>query len=297
MRLSARGRDLGLALLLLGTPTVFLALGPERPLRANWLDRAVLHILTLPGAGLAASAEKGVEAWRGYVSLVGVRAEAERLRHQNRKLQRRLQVARRGLDELASCRALLHFSAEHQLEAVGARVIGRSTSPFVRALRLRLDQGTGSIRSGQAVVAADGVVGRVGRVYGGYADLLLAADPAQAIDVVVSRSSTRALVSGLQGADSYRLRLAYVLRDEQIRPGDRVVTSGAGGVFPAGLLVGTVSEVQTRRVGLYQEVTVEPAVDFASLREVLVLVRSAAPKARPSSDQRSSSSLTEARAS
>ena len=83
--------------------------------------------------------------------------------------------------------------------------------------------------------------------------------------------------AGKPGENGYRCSIEYLVRGEQAKEGDKVVTSGLGGAFPRDLAVGKVSRVVPGAVGLYQEVEVTPDVDFARLSEVLVVV---APPAR-----------------
>jgi rod shape-determining protein MreC len=66
--------------------------------------------------------------------------------------------------------------------------------------------------------------------------------------------------------------MTYIPQGVKIQTGDRVVTSGVGGVFPPGLWVGTVADVRQNDVDLYQSARLEPAVDFGQLEEVMVIV-------------------------
>jgi len=133
------------------------------------------------------------------------------------------------------------------------------------------------------VVTAKGVVGRVGRVYGSYSDVILAVDPKSAVDVIIQRTGGRGLLRGIVGANRYICRIDYLLRKESVNVGDLVVTSGVAGVFPKDLHVGRISKVTKRTYGLYQEVEVTPLVDFSSLEDMLVILSPpppAAPKAK-----------------
>ena len=77
---------------------------------------------------------------------------------------------------------------------------------------------------------------------------------------------------GMARDDAYRCEVEYLERDKQVKVGDRVLTSGLGGAIPAGLAVGTIVHVASQEYGLYQEVEVEPVVDFSRLRDLLVIV-------------------------
>ena len=170
------------------------------------------------------------------------------------------------LEKLLSLRASLQF------ETVAARVVAVETSAFFRVVRVKLDRGGDDVKPGMAVIASAGVVGRVQRVFGGWCDVLLAADPKSSIDVVVARTGGRGVVKGVAGSDRYHTRVEYLERKDEAAEGDLVVTSGLGGFFPRDLPVGKIVKVDKRGFGLYQEVEVQPVVDFGKVRDVLVVV-------------------------
>jgi rod shape-determining protein MreC len=119
------------------------------------------------------------------------------------------------------------------------------------------------------VVVAEGVVGRVHAVAGRTADVLALTDVNSSIAVRVERTRARANVRGLGKPDL--CRLDYALRTEDMIEGDALVTSGTDGVFPRGLPVGKVTQLDRRPHGLFQDARVVPAVDVTRLEEVLVV--------------------------
>jgi rod shape-determining protein MreC len=127
------------------------------------------------------------------------------------------------------------------------------------------------VRPGMPVLSADGLVGQIRRAFSQYADVLLTADKTSAIDVVVQRNGARGMLKGTGSEDNYTCTLEQLSRDDDVKPGDVIVTSGLGQRFPASILVGHVKDVVKREFGLYQEATVVPAVEFSRLEEVLVL--------------------------
>ena len=88
----------------------------------------------------------------------------------------------------------------------------------------------------------------------------------------IPRTGGRGVLRGKAGENGYHSTIEYLVRGEQAREGDLVVTSGLGGTFPRDLAVGKISHVVPNPSGLYQEVEVAPDVDFARLSEVLVVV-------------------------
>jgi rod shape-determining protein MreC len=123
-----------------------------------------------------------------------------------------------------------------------------------------------------AVVSAAGVVGRLIGVTSHYAKVLLILDRNSSVDALVQRSRSRGILVGLGDG---RCSLRYVQRNDDVQVGDQVITSGMGGVFPKGILLGQVEKVQRGDAGLFQTVDVTPVVDFSRLEEVLVVLRSA----------------------
>ena len=121
-----------------------------------------------------------------------------------------------------------------------------------------------------AVVSAEGLVGRVIGVGKHHAKVLLILDGNSAVDAYIQSSRARGVLVGL-GRELCLLK--YVQRNEDVQVGDKVISSGMGGVFPKGLLVGTVQGVVRGSSGLFQRVEVEPAVNFSRLEEVMVVIQ------------------------
>ena len=279
MVLPRKFRDIALALALLGVPVLFLQANLKTTAQLNPLDHALLRV-SAPIQSAVTSVVSAVHTgWRSYIYLVGVEQDNARLKKQNLKLKLAVETARRDLVRLRNYERLLGFRKARGVESLGVRVIGRDASPFVRALRVRIDRGKGTLRTGLPVVTPEGVVGRVGRVYGGYSDIVLAVDPKSAIDVVNQRTGGRGLLRGIAGSNRYACRIDYLLRKEEVKVGDLIVSSGVAGVFPKDVPVGRISRVTKRTYGLYQEVEVTPAVDFTSLKEMLVILSPPPPKA------------------
>jgi rod shape-determining protein MreC len=118
-------------------------------------------------------------------------------------------------------------------------------------------------------MASKGVVGRITESTWHASRVLLVADENSNIDALIQRTRSQGI---LQGAGYAGCILKYVSKSEDVRPGDMVITSGLGGIFPKELLLGVVTKVEKGRSGLFQQVDVAPAVDFSKLEEVLVLV-------------------------
>lgn len=164
--------------------------------------------------------------------------ELAALRDENR----RLKAAESRIDELerklADVGALARAVAETRLPRVTAQVIASSSGSVARTVTINAGRGH-AIRSGYPVLNRDGLVGRVVETGQTAARVVLLGDLTSRIPVTVGRGSVRAIVTGDGGS---RLKLGYVAGGSAVAPGDDVVTSGAGGLFPRGLRIGRVVE-------------------------------------------------------
>jgi rod shape-determining protein MreC len=260
-----------LVAVLLAFAVLLLRANLKEPERLSALDRGLLRVSAPVESGLVSGVRGAGRLWSRYVALWRVSDENRVLREENARLQAELVQASQEAAHAGELEGLLKLRAQVKAETLAARVIGAELSPFFRVVRLKLDRGDLEVRPGMPVLASSGVVGRVERAFGRYCDVLLAADPKSAIDVVVPRSGARGVLKGAPGQGRYRAHIEYLARTDEVAVGDAVVTSGLGG-FPRNLPVGKVAEVTRKDFGLYQDVDVEPTVDFGKLSEVLVLL-------------------------
>ncbi|MCS6797352.1 MAG: rod shape-determining protein MreC [Myxococcota bacterium] len=273
MELFRRLRDAALSAALLALPFFLLRASLIDPSRTTWLDRALLTVaapVQFVATQLALAVSEPIER---YVWLVEVKKENDRLRAENARLRAALRELRGVHEENRRLRDLLAVRQAVGVETLSARVIAREVTPFFRVVRIRLDRGArDELRAGMAVIAADGLAGQIRRVWDRYADVLLSVDPTSAIDVVVRRTGARGMLRGTGASDRYLSRVEMLSREDEVRPGDEVYTSGLGQHFPPGILVGHVVRVERAPSGLFQRVEVTPAVDFSRLDEVLVIL-------------------------
>lgn len=202
-----------------------------------------------------------------YLTLSGFKSENERLR----KRIQALEVERQRLLEAEATnrklQKLLDFRVQLPGKPVVASIIANSASSWFQGCIL--DKGSADgVHKDMAVVTPLGVVGKVVSVTGRSAKVILLTDANSGIDVMVQRSRSRGIVSG--SLDSGTV-LKYMKRSEDVQVGDRLITSGLDGVFPKGLMAGTVIKVNKQSLGLFQSIEVLPAVQSALVEEVLVV--------------------------
>jgi rod shape-determining protein MreC len=238
------------------------------PTELGFAPRLVLN-LTLPlerMVTLPVQELRGV--WGDYVALVGVREENEKLRSRLSRLEEENHQYREAILSSERFQKLDMFRAAREVPMVPANVIHQDLSPWFQSLII--DQGAAAgIRPGMPVITESGVVGLVSGTTPGAAKVMLIIDPQSRLDAYVERTRARATV---RGAAAREADLDYVSRQENLEEGDLLLTSGMGGVYPKGLLVGRVAKVDRKNSGLFLAASVLPAVDFGRLDEVFVIL-------------------------
>ena len=225
-------------------------------LRVTITDLAapVLEVLSHPAVAFTSAAEE-------MRQLIDLHGENQRLRAENTRLRRWHAVAQTLEQENIAYKELLNFVDDPHPAFITARVIGDAGGAFVRTVLLNAGSGDG-VRDGQAVINADGLVGRVVETGQRTARILLLTDLNSRIPVVVEQTRVPAI---LAGDNSDEPRLAYLPVNAVIKPGERIVTSGHGGMLPPGLPVGVVTAMVD---GVAR---VRPFVDWHTLEYMRVL--------------------------
>lgn len=272
MSLIRRARSLLIGAALLLILSVILRVSVKAPERQTLLDRVVVRLVA-PVQGVVAGLFGRVSSlWTGYVALVGVQQENQALRRHNAELQSQLASQSALALRAQRLERLLDLRAQVLADTAVAQVVSVETSRQFRVVRVRLDRNGVEVKPGMPVIAAEGVVGRIARSMGPYADVQLLTDARSAVDVVIPRSESRGVMKGTGSDSRYLCRVEYVLKKEAIEVGSDVLTSGLGGSFPRDLPVGKIVAVRRSDASLYQEIEVEPSVSFAHLREVLIVL-------------------------
>jgi len=255
------------AFILIAASLVILSQSLRRPGSPGILKRLVLEVTAPIEQGIHAGLDAVGGAWRRYLFLVGLEEENRQLRNRIAELQGELNTYREMSLEGSRLRKVLALEDSTVYPTVAARVVGKEgSSPFRTIL---INRGTrDGVKDGLPVIAPDGVVGRVIEASWNYAKVLLVTDYNSNIDALVQGSRAQGI---LQGGGQRLSRLKYVQRTEEVKVGEAVITSGLGGMFPKGLMLGTVARADKKDPGLFQTIEVVPSVDFSKIEEVLVL--------------------------
>lgn len=248
-------------------PVIAIDTSTRSPRDYRFYDKVIVSITWPIQASISWSLEQLASSFQNYIYLWHTRQDNIALTDENRRLLNAIANLRETEQENIRLRRLLNFQEEYKLQTVVARVIAKDVSTEFRAIRISRGESSG-IRRNMAVISNEGIVGRILRTTAHTADVVTVLDLLSAVDVVNERSRARGVFEGLTD-DTGILR--YTVRTDDIQPGDGLISSGLGGVFPKGMPVGTVVKVTKKPFGISQDVEVRPSVDFSKLEEVMVV--------------------------
>lgn len=248
---------------------VFYSLNIPHKKNANLIERGVMMALSpimKPASQLSGFIE---DAWDNYINLVDVRRENLRLRDEIKGLNARIVAAAETVLANQRLEKLLEMKNTIKAPCLTVSVVGEDVSSWFSTLVI--DQGsTSGITEGMAVVAADGVVGQIVKVAPTTSRVLLLTDHASGIAATIQRSRARGVV---KGKGDGLCALEFTTREEDVKVGDMVITSGVGGVFLKGMPIGEVTMVKRGEYGIFQTVTIRPSTNISHLEEVMVVLR------------------------
>ncbi|HOU49839.1 MAG: rod shape-determining protein MreC [Smithella sp.] len=233
----------------------------------SFLRKMVLEAAYPVQAVLSGSIQGVKQAWLRYVLLVGIQEDNKKLRKKNDELKAALVSYQESYHEAQRLRKLLAIADNNQGRFMAARIIGREQAALSRTVLINKGSSDG-LRNGMPVIAYPGLIGRLIDVSWHVSRVLLCIDETSNIDAMIQRNRTQGIISG---AGSQGMILKYVSKTQDVQKGDVIISSGMGGVFPKGWLIGQVGNVDRKDAGLFLKITVVPFVDLSKLEEVLVL--------------------------
>jgi rod shape-determining protein MreC len=206
--------------------------------------------------------------WHNYFYLRGVRAENRGLKAEIERL--RLEQIRLNEDAAQARRlqALFAFKEQFISQTKPAQVIGSSGSEQSRAIYIDKGESDG-LKPDMAVITADGIVGKVLKVFHSTSQVLLIDDQSSGVGGILEKSRLQGIVRGTRSGE---VVLEHIMSDNPVQPGEVVRTSGGDRIFPKGLPVGTVSQVGNGP-DLFLTIRVRPAANLSKLEEVLVVTK------------------------
>ncbi len=267
-----RYRELLVTGVLLALPLVVYASHAGLPEVPGPVRRGVVEVTSPVEWAVVGAVHLAQDLWFGYLDLRQVRQENLKLEEENLRLKADRTRLAEALQQNERLKRMVAYSqAQPDFRMVAAPVLGFGPDPQSRVVRIGCGLAQG-VRVGMPAVTPDGVVGRVIGVLAGTADVLLVTDPDSAVPALCERTRSRATARGVGFSD--HLKLAYVLKSDDVKDGDVFVTAPSGGLFPKGLPIGTAASVREAPGSLFKEAKLVPFVDFRRLEEVQVIVDS-----------------------
>lgn len=235
----------------------------------GWLPGLLLQVAAPIQKAFASPVEFLGEGWARYVALIDLKDENDELRARIAALEEENLQFREALVAGGQLERIAEMREGFEVPLLPAQVVGQDVSSWFHAILL--DRGrSDDVRSGMPVVSDQGLVGVVSGTSGSAARAMMLLDRRSAVDAIIQRSRARGIVRGTATGE---LEFVFQVRADDVQEDDVVITSGVGGVYPKGLRLGTVTEVQALRAELLHRAKVEPAVDFGRLEQVFVLLR------------------------
>ena len=228
----------------------------------------VTEVISPVQEGLANSKKSLSSFWDNYLLIVNTSKENNVLKKQISRLESDLSTMEEVRKENLRLKRLLSYSDEMAHQRVLAQVVGWDSANEFKVIRLNKGKLHG-IKVMAPVITDHGLVGYVYRVTDNYADVLTILDQNNRVDVMVERTRTHGIV---EGVFNFKCALKYIMRNEPVEVGDKLITAGVGGIYPKGVKVGMITDIVKENFGMTLSIEVVPSVDFDKLEEVLVLI-------------------------
>lgn len=202
-----------------------------------------------------------------------IKAENEELREYVAILENELIEKNELEKENKRLKKLLDFAVDNdKMTVTGAKVIGKNPGNWFNVILI--DKGTKhGVDINMAVVTERGLIGRIFQVGPNWAKVRTIVDGQSSVSGIIERTRDNGLVKGNNdmGLEEGMCRMIYLPLDSDLKPGDKVLTSGLGEIFPKGIYIGEVKEVVEEKRDFFKTAIIEPGVDFQRLEEVLVI--------------------------
>jgi rod shape-determining protein MreC len=265
-----------LSIALLVTDTLFGYLTPLRQVAA-----AVIYPLQRIALAPSAIAQRVGEF---FVTQSSLRTENDRLAAEQLTNAAQIQQLKALQLENAQLRELIEARKRFDVKVIAAEILYAARDPFSR--KIVVDKGLQSgVEAGQAVLDDRGVVGQVTRVYPWLAELTLITDKGHFVPVQNQRNGLRAVLSGTGSEGTLELR--FIPLNADFQNGDRLATSGIDGVYPPGLPVAEVANVERNAAQLFAKITCKPLAGVANRSQLLIVVGRQEVPPRPVEEQKS----------
>jgi rod shape-determining protein MreC len=233
------------------------------------LQRGVFSLSSIIHKAVNGALSFPTELWQRYVYLLNTEEKNRLLVEQNKRLRQENSILREAAIANDRLRHVLDFKETSPLKLLSAEVVSVDPSPYYKTVFVDKGEEDG-VQRDLAVIRPGGLVGKIFKTSPSSSMVMLLLDQNFALDVLVQRTRARAVVEGL---GTSRCALKCLLSSDPVLEGDLVVTSGLEGVFPKGILIGEIASISESTGAIFQDIVVEPMVEFEKLEEVLIILQ------------------------
>ncbi|MEN2985890.1 MAG: rod shape-determining protein MreC [Thermodesulfovibrionaceae bacterium] len=207
-----------------------------------------------------------IESVKSFISdIFTVKEENQKLKEELYQLKLQQKSIESLLEENIRLRALLQLKENKKEILTIAKVISKGFNSFSKTIWI--DKGSAhGVKVNMPVINLEGLVGKVIYTSSNSSEVLLITDPNFSVSVRVERNQVEGVLSG----DGNFCILKYIPKDEDIKVGDRLITSGLDGVFPEGIKVGVITNIE-RKKGFFQNIEVTPFQSDSKIKEVAIV--------------------------
>lgn len=263
-------RKIILILLLLPLPLISINM-EQKPFASNWVSQPLV-LLSTSAQEIFYGFSEGVRGTTAmYINLINIKKQSEKVTSKNQELETRLQKLSDLEIENSRLKTLLDFKQNTKMEMKSAQVIGLDLMTDHKTITINKGSQDG-LKTGQAVISAQGVLGYVFRPSLRSSQVMLITDRYAVVDGIVQRTRARGIV---EGKNSSACVLKYVERSEDVKPGDLVVTGGLDNIFPKGFPIAIVENVERKTFSVSLKVDLKPVADPYKVEEVFVITNAA----------------------
>lgn len=245
-----------------------IARGDFEKRKTSPFDAFLIDILAPIQSGVSGGYAQIRDFFQNYALSINASKENVQLKKEIAQYQERIFKLSEIDKENERLRSLLGFVRQRQEQRVFAQVVAYDASTEHKVIRINKGKSSG-IRLHSPVVTSQGLVGYVYRVSSDYSDVLTILDGNNRVDGIISRMRTHVIV---EGDTAGRCLVKYVPRTKPVILGDTIVTSGLGRIYPKGIRIGKVQQIERDFYGSSQTIHLSPSVDFSKIEEVIVLL-------------------------
>lgn len=246
---------------------IAINIGSEKSLQNNRISSVFIAIISPVQKSVSSTFDFVQNIWETYFLTINKIKENTILK---KKLEKIIINQNRFKElELENMRLkkILNFTTSSPATYASARIIARDPSSWYKTIMI--DKGKNdNIVKGSPVVTAEGIVGQVIKVSKNYAQVILLIDRNTSVDGLIQDSRVNGIVQGNNTSNCF---FNYVPKQNEIKQGEIIVSSGLDRIFPKGLKIGSVLNFKKSRSQLFWQITIKPSVDFDTIEEVLVL--------------------------